>query len=268
MMVEIRRNMQKLHEKQQVREINEKSEKEKQETARILKEEMIRHELEVKARMQQLIQNRQLNNITAEEWREIHRFFGISIQGGLGFGTELVNEGVNAVSDVGSNFLDNVDYLLFKGFSSIKSVCWSILMSGMYIAVPALLFVVFRTGCISAFFSRKRRSIENYTEQREIITRRQESNNTELVPYYSSTSLTVAPSSLYSELVDLFGEEATNELQRAMLNLGNTNRGGKRYYRKVTNRKTRKHKKRKTKKLKYRKKRQTKHKRIHLTKRR
>ena len=54
MMVEIRRNMQKLHEKQQVREINEKSEKEKQEQReREQEEELRRQERRIQEREQE-----------------------------------------------------------------------------------------------------------------------------------------------------------------------------------------------------------------------
>ena len=62
MMVEIRRNMQKLHEKQQVREINEKSEKEKQEQReREQEEELRRQERRIQEREQEERKKREIN---------------------------------------------------------------------------------------------------------------------------------------------------------------------------------------------------------------
>ena len=65
MMVEIRRNMQKLHEKQQVREINEKSEKEKQEQReqreREQEEELRRQERRIQEREQEERRKKEIN---------------------------------------------------------------------------------------------------------------------------------------------------------------------------------------------------------------
>lgn len=58
MMVEIRRNMQKIHEKQQVREINEKSEKEKQEREQEQQEEERRR---IQERKQEERKKREIN---------------------------------------------------------------------------------------------------------------------------------------------------------------------------------------------------------------
>ncbi len=62
MMVEIRRNMQKLHEKQQVREMNEKSEKEKQEQReREQEEELRRQERRIQEREQEERRRKEIN---------------------------------------------------------------------------------------------------------------------------------------------------------------------------------------------------------------
>lgn len=248
------------------RESKQVIERQKQETERKLREEQKRHELMLLERVQKLAQNQQLNNITAEEWNAINQYFSISTGGILGSGTAVINNLVNATTDIGNNLLDNTDLLLDKGFSSIKSVAWGIALLSMILSIPALFYLSLKTGLITAVFNNIKRKIDIPQE---------ENQPTSIVPQvnppvapFQSTALTV-PYNFGEDFKQEFGEELTQELVNMLQNLDinkNTN-GGRRYNRGRLNRKTRKNKKRKTRKLKNKRRHNTRHKRKHLTKR-
>jgi len=249
------------------RESRKEIERQKEETKRKLIEEQRNHELRMLERIQNLAQNQQLNNITQEEWNVFNKYFSISSSGALGTGTALINNIVNATSDIGDNVLDNIEKLREKGFASITKTAWGIVLLSTLTAFPIILFLSLKTGLISAVFRKIKRSVDDTTTPSvtTIIEPPVPVVQPPVAPF-QSTELVVIPD-FTRELREEYGDETVDELIFTLQNLDVETTGGRRYNRKRQNRKTRKNKKLKTRKLKHGKKRHTKNKRQRPTRR-
>lgn len=270
------------------REESKRRERERQKTILALQNEMQRHDSEMQLRLLTLAQNRELNNLTDAEWDTLNQWFAINTGGVLKMGTGVVNNVVNATTDMGNNLLDNSKKLIDNSMAGIMSVAWGIAIVGMILTIPAVLFISLRTGYITAYFNQAKRKLEIKNIQQSQPSDEQPSDEQPLRIESSSgqvveiappqnTGLTIMPgieALLYAaekmeevpdSLQDNIGLE--EQFSRISLNDRVKNRDQDRGGKIKKHKKTRKNKKRKTRKLKHGKRRQTKQKRTGKTKR-
>ena len=118
------------------------------------------HDIEIEQRQSIVIQNRELNEVSKEEWVEFNGWIGINVEGGLNTAEQTASAIVNSTTQVGTNILENSNKLLNTGMASIMSVAWGISKTGMIFFIPALLFIAIKTGFVSAVFKNIKRRIE------------------------------------------------------------------------------------------------------------
>ena len=245
----------------------EKAEQEKLELELFQKTE--EHKRDIQERFQDLMQNIEQNNMTQQEWSALNEWFAITGKGATGAVTdtlaEMINVVVNSTADIGDNTLERTKGLIDRGSAGLMSIAWAIAISGMILLIPLLGYSAWRTGFISALFTRAKKQLDNEGKQPSVAA-------TQLVPNptpqyfapYQDNSLTNDPKSFWDDFRQEFGDDEARDMLNTLRDLP---RGGRRYNRKIKNRKTRKQKKRRTKKLKYGKRHFTRYKKRGLTKR-
>ena len=230
--------------------------REKEATMFALKEKMEKHDKEMRTRVQELLQNRELTNLTKAEWQVMNEWFSVNTGGALKMGTEVINNLVNSTTEVGTNLLENGEILADKGIAGLTSLAWAIAKFGMIISIPALLFLSIKAGFITVLFKKAVKQLED--------TPPVPGN-----PHFQSTNLTVIPSrnQMIQSFYGRYGIENYNRFEQGKEE-GEEYEPDRLYGgRFKKHKKTRKNKKRKTRKLKHGKRRQTKHKRLRPTRR-
>ena len=150
---------------------NKKMELERKDEASQLEQKEIKriHDIEIEQRQSIVIQNRELNEVSKEEWVEFNGWVGINVEGGLNTAEQTASAIVNSTTQVGTNILENSNKLLNTGMASIMSVAWGISKTGMIFFIPALLFIAMKTGFVSAVFKNIKRRIEPGTTPTSVI---------------------------------------------------------------------------------------------------
>jgi hypothetical protein len=239
--------------------------RQKQETARIIQEKIVKNELEVQERLQDIASNQQLNNLTKQEWDLFNQYFSINLGSALKTGTSVIDNVVNATSDVGNNLVENVGKLGERGISSLISMAWGLAKLGMILSIPALIYISLKTGLITSIFANIQKSLT-----KSISAPTNQPTTTQPTTTQPETTPTNQPSPLQNTNIDvnpkIDEKEEIDELANILLNMKMSPVGGRRNNRKIPNRKTRKHKKRKTRKLRGGKRRRTRHKKTRPTK--
>jgi len=215
-----------------------KREREKESLALELLNEKFRHESEEQLRLQQIAQTKNQNKLSEEEWKVYNQWVGINTAGTLKIGTGLLNNGVDAIADLGNNAIDNVRMLADNGMASVISIAWGIALLGMILTLPAVMCISLKTGYINSLFISAKRRLENTPIP----------NNGPL----QNTQLTSMPG--IDALIKASQQIENEELRK---------QGGKL----KKHKKTRKSNKRKTRKMKKNKNRQTKNRKKFPTKR-
>jgi hypothetical protein len=247
--------------------------RQKEATILALRDEMNSHELDMQRRLQELAHNKELTNLTEAEWTTLNQWFSINTGGVLKMGTGLVDNVINATTDMGNNAIANAKKLADTGMSGILSIIWGIAVAGMVLTIPAVLYLSIKTGYVTAVFNERKRRLDTQgvVEEPIIIPVPNPTNPDDrvIVSPPQDTGLTVNPdTSGIAALLRAFeltepdygphGKENYDKF------LGRQEPGEEyepdRVYggKLKKNKKTRKNKKRKTRKLKHGKRRQTK----------
>jgi hypothetical protein len=135
-----------------------------EESERIRQELYVEHHIKMQDAIQQLATNADNTNITKHQIDQLNQYLMTYFGGALNTGTNAINLVVNATSNVGTNVVDNVDILKNKLVSSIMSIIWAFVKGSMLLSIPVFIFIAFRTGVFSSFFSKIAKKITNSNE--------------------------------------------------------------------------------------------------------
>ena len=252
------------------KEIKQKEKAEQEKLELEMFQKMEEHKRDMQERFQDLMQNIEQNNMTQQEWSALNEWFAITGKGATGAVSdtvaEMINVVVNSTADIGDNTLERTKGLIDRGSAGLMSIAWAIAISGIILLIPLLGYSAWRTGFISALFTRAKKQLDNEEKQPSVAATQTVPNpNPQYFAPYQDNRLTNDPRSFWDDFRQEFGD---NEARDMLNTLRDLPRGGRRYNRKIRNRKTRKQQKRKTRKLKYGKRHFTRHKKRGLTKRR
>ena len=225
------------------------------------------HEAKIKEEEQKIKENKDLNDISLQNWKVTNEYFNTQVEGSLGFLKSSFIGVVNATTDIGSSTLDSANLLLSKGVGSVMTIVWAIVLGSTLLFIPPTLYLSIKSGYVSTLFKygQSRLTSSNVTPQNNKPQRKSkwgETNLSKSIPGYTPSmqpSSMQNPSTWTPQPIRRFGTQQLDESQY----LANLNKfGGKLMHKKKGKNKTRKNKKRKTQKLKVKnknKRRYTKH---------
>jgi hypothetical protein len=210
---------------------------------RNLEEIRRQHAIEQNERFNDLMQNKEANNLTAAEWDEFNQWFGNTAKSGAQTISTPINVLLNTTTDVGVNILENVGKLGETGMTSVINIAWGVATASFILFIPLALIASYKSGLVTTVFKKISRSIEGNPQS----------------PLPPVNPQNLAPTPIMSNPTPLRRLSQTPTRSRVRSSTPLRRRGGK---------KTHKNKKGQTRKLKRGKRRQTRRQTGRKTKRR
>ena len=118
------------------------------------------HELEINNDLDEIKRNRDITDITKQQWDIFNEYFGINIASTLKTGTIVIDSLVNSTSDMGVNVFEGVGRVGSSMTNSFLGTAWGILFLSCILSIPVLGFLSIKTGLVSAIFKRITRFID------------------------------------------------------------------------------------------------------------
>jgi len=132
---------------------------------RNLEEIRRQHAIEQNERFNDLMQNKEANNLTAAEWDEFNQWFGNTAKSGAQTISTPINVLLNTTTDVGVNILGNVGKLGETGMTSVINIAWGIATASFILFIPLALIASYKSGLVTTVFKKMSRSIEGTTQE-------------------------------------------------------------------------------------------------------